>query len=128
LAPPLLARVDPRTGRPEKKSFGPWIFPVFRLLAAMKGLRGTAFDPFGRTSERKLERQLIADFENDVACILRKLTPANHAVAVELAAAPLAMRGFGPVKLANVETVRRRLPALRAGLDGVQTPSADAAQ
>ena len=128
LAPPLLARVDPRTGRPEKRSFGPWIFPVFRLLAAMKGLRGTAFDPFGRTAERRLERQLIADFETDVACILSKLTPDNHAVAVELAAAPQAMRGFGPVKLANVETVRRRLPALRAGLDGVQTPSADAAQ
>jgi indolepyruvate ferredoxin oxidoreductase len=61
LAPPLLARRDPTTGLPRKMSFGPWLLPAFRLLARLKFLRGTAFDPFGRTQERRTERKLIED-------------------------------------------------------------------
>ena len=63
LAPPLLARRDKTTGLPRKMSFGPWLLPAFRLLAKLKGLRGTPFDPFGRSIERRTERKLIADYE-----------------------------------------------------------------
>ena len=63
LAPPILARRDPATGLPRKTSFGPWLMPAFRVLAKLKFLRGTALDPFGRTLERRTERQLIGDYE-----------------------------------------------------------------
>src|SRR3984885_11175738 len=63
LAPPLLARRDKTTGLPRKMNFGPWLLPAFRLLAKLKFLRGTAFDPFGRSLERRTERRLIADYE-----------------------------------------------------------------
>ena len=63
LAPPLLARRDKTTGLPRKMSFGPWMLPAFRLLAKLKGLRGTPFDPFGRSLERRTERKLIGDYE-----------------------------------------------------------------
>src|ERR1700722_4536429 len=71
LAPPLLARRDPSTGRLQKREYGAWMMPAFRLLARLKFLRGTAFDPFGYTSDRKAERQLIADYE---AAIPRHIT------------------------------------------------------
>ena len=63
LAPPLLARTDKATGEPKKISFGPWMLPAFGLLAKFKFLRGTPFDPFGYSAERKTERELIADYE-----------------------------------------------------------------
>ncbi len=128
LAPPLLARTDPATGRPEKRTFGPWILPVFGFLAKLKGLRGTAFDPFGYSAERKMERRLITDFEADVALILDHLDAGNHALASELAALPQAMRGFGPVKKANVEKAEQRRPALRDALIGGGVGRAEAAQ
>ncbi|MGA0709027.1 MAG: DUF6537 domain-containing protein, partial [Steroidobacteraceae bacterium] len=62
LAPPVLTRIDPATGRPRKRTFGPWLLPWLRLLARMKGLRGTPWDPFGRSRERRQERQLIEDY------------------------------------------------------------------
>jgi indolepyruvate ferredoxin oxidoreductase len=98
LAPPLLARRDKTTGLPRKMSFGPWILPVFRLLAKFKGLRGTAFDPFGRSPERRTERKLIGDYEAMLDEVLAGLTPDNHHVAVGLAAIPEKIRGFGHVK------------------------------
>src|SRR6266487_2978560 len=63
LAPPLLARADKVTGEPKKMTFGPWIFPLFRLLAKFRFLRGTAFDPFGYSNERRTERALVRDYE-----------------------------------------------------------------
>jgi indolepyruvate ferredoxin oxidoreductase len=98
LAPPLLARRDKTTGQPRKMSFGPWLLSALRLLAKFKGLRGTPFDPFGRTLERRTERKLIADYEAMLDEVLAKLTPDNHAVAVGLAAIPEKIRGFGHVK------------------------------
>jgi len=98
LAPPLLAKRDPNTGLPRKMSFGPWMLGAFGLLAKLKGLRGTAFDVFGYTQERKTERRLIADYEALVAEILGKLSPQNHALCVALAAIPEKIRGFGHVK------------------------------
>jgi indolepyruvate ferredoxin oxidoreductase len=110
LAPPLLPGKD-AAGRPKKRAFGAWILPVFRALAAMKGLRGTAWDPFGRTAERRMERALIAEYESDMAEWLPKATPGNMARLRELAELPLAIRGFGPVKAGNAEraAARRRV-------------------
>jgi indolepyruvate ferredoxin oxidoreductase len=98
LAPPLLARRDKTTGLPRKMSFGPWLLPAFRLMAKFKFLRGTAFDPFGRTPERRTERKLIADYEGMLDQVFAALTPDNHHLAVGLAAIPEKIRGFGHVK------------------------------
>ncbi len=115
LAPPLLARRDLLTGEPRKMRFGPWILPVFRLLARMKRLRGTWADPFGRTQERRRERQLIADYEALLTgSLLPQLTAGNHALAVSAAALPLAIRGFGHVKAASEDKARARLAEILA--------------
>ena len=98
LAPPLLARRDRTTGLPRKMSFGPWLLPAFRLLAKLKFLRGTPFDPFGRTLERRTERKLIEDYESMLDQVLTALKPDNHHLAVGLAAIPEKIRGFGYVK------------------------------
>jgi indolepyruvate ferredoxin oxidoreductase len=116
LAPPLLARRNPETGEPRKVQFGSWMLPVFRLLAKGKRLRGTRFDPFGYTAERKLERQMIVDFEALLDEIGRHLTPATHATAVALASLPLDVKGFGHIKLGNYKKAKEREAALLAEL------------
>ena len=106
LAPPLLARRDPATGAPRKIAVGPWMMPVFNLLARLKFLRGTAFDPFGYTAERRLERKLVADYESTLAEVLAALTPENHHLAVGIAAIPEKIRGFGHVKLRHLQVAK----------------------
>jgi indolepyruvate ferredoxin oxidoreductase len=112
LAPPLLARRDPTTGLPRKMSFGPWLLPAFRLLAKFKFLRGTPFDPFGRTVERRTERKLIEDYEAMLGRVLAELTPGNHALAVGLAAIPEKIRGFGHVKQRHLAAAKADEAAL----------------
>ena len=112
LAPPLLARKDPRTGHPLKREYGGWVLPVFRVLAKLKVLRGTAFDIAGYTAERKSERQLIADYRHLMSQVTGRLTPGNHALAVELANTPDRIRGYGHVKDRNIATVRFEQAAL----------------
>jgi indolepyruvate ferredoxin oxidoreductase len=112
LAPPLLARRDRTTGLPRKMSFGPWILPVFRLLAKFKGLRGTPFDPFGRSLERRTERKLIGDYEAMLDEVLAGLTPDNHHIAVGLAAIPEKIRGFGHVKQQHLTAAKADEAAL----------------
>ena len=102
LAPPLLAPVNKVTGEPKKLTFGPWIFPVFKLLAQFRLLRGTSFDPFGHSRERQTERALIRDYEAMLEEVLAKLDPGNHHIAVGLAAIPEKIRGFGHVKLRHL--------------------------
>jgi indolepyruvate ferredoxin oxidoreductase len=114
LAPPLLGDRDLETGHLRKRSFGPWMFSVFRLLAQLRGLRGTPFDIFGRSEERRLERRLIAEYEALIDEILDRLSSANHEVAVELASSPAEIRGFGHVKEANLTRVKAREEALLA--------------
>ncbi|MEK9672894.1 MAG: indolepyruvate ferredoxin oxidoreductase family protein [Rhodospirillaceae bacterium] len=108
LAPPLLSARDPKSGHLIKREFGPWIFWAFNLLAGLKGLRGTSLDPFGYTAERKQERQLIGDYEGVLEDLMRGLTADNHAVAVEIARLPQDMRGFGHIKMKNVQTAKAR--------------------
>ncbi|EUB97809.1 Pyruvate/ketoisovalerate oxidoreductase [Rhizobium sp. CF080] len=108
LAPPMIAKMDQRTGHPAKIAFGGWIRPVFAVLEKLKFLRGTSFDPFGRTAERRMERQLIADYFDLVTELSAGLDIGNHALAVELAGLPDMVRGFGHVKLASVERFEKR--------------------
>ncbi len=112
LAPPLFARRDKATGLPRKMRFGPWVLPAFRLLAKLKGLRGTPFDPFGRTLERRTERKLIADYEAMLDEVLGSLTPENHPIAVGLAALPEKIRGFGHVKQRHLAAAKADEAAL----------------
>ncbi len=105
LAPPLLAARDGATGELKKRAFGPWIFSAFKVLARLRRLRGTPFDLFGRTQERRLERRLIADYEAILRELAASLDAENHALAVEIASLPEQIRGFGHIKLRNVEKV-----------------------
>jgi len=108
LAPPLLARPDPATGEPRKIKFGPWMLGAFGLLAKLKGLRGTPFDVFGRTAERRMERALIAEYEQAVESLLSTLSRDNHSLAVEIASLPEAIRGFGHIKAKSVDAARAK--------------------
>ena len=98
LAPPFLSERDPETGHLKKRAFGPWMLRAFRLLAKFRQLRGTRWDVFGYTEERKSERQAITDYEASLQLIAGSLTPENHAIAIELAGLPRSVRGFGHVK------------------------------
>lgn len=102
LAPPLFSRRDAE-GHLVKREFGSWMGTAFALLARFRFLRGTAFDIFGYTDERRMERRLIDDFERRMRMVAVRLTPANHSAAVELASLPAQIRGFGHIKEANVK-------------------------
>ncbi len=107
LAPPLLARRDPATGKLLKRRYGAWVFSAFKLLARLRFLRGTKLDVFGYTVERRGERRLIAEYESLISDIATKLTPANHAAALALARIPERIRGYGHVKEANLAAAKR---------------------
>jgi indolepyruvate ferredoxin oxidoreductase len=98
MAPPILAGRDRVSGRPIKRSFGPWLEKVLGVLARRKGLRGSIFDPFSYLSERRFERQLLADYRITLSTISAGLSAENHAAAVALARDPESIRGFGHVK------------------------------
>jgi indolepyruvate ferredoxin oxidoreductase len=117
LAPPMLPG-KASDGRPKKREFGPWILPVFRLLARLKVLRGTWADPFGRTTDRKLERRLIALYEDDLALAFGTLTTENLPVFRKLLMLPWDIRGYGPVKEASFEKQMARRAEIRARLEG----------
>lgn len=102
LAPPLLARPDPATGRPRKMKFGSWAFKGFAVLAALKGLRGTPFDPFAYTHERAQERELIAHYFKLVHDLLADLNRDNYEHTLQALQLPNDIRGFGPVKQQSI--------------------------
>jgi indolepyruvate ferredoxin oxidoreductase len=108
LAPPLWAPRDPTTGEMQKQAYGAWVMPIFRVLARLKRLRGTRLDPFGYSAERRAERQLVGEYEAVVAKLMARLTPENHALAVEIARLPQQIRGYGHVKERARERVKQR--------------------
>ncbi len=114
LAPPLLAKPDPRTGEPGKMRFGGWMLGLFGMLAKLKWLRGTAFDIFGRTAERRMERALITEYEQTVATLLAGLTRDNLALALEIASLPETIRGYGHIKAKNAAAARAKRDELLA--------------
>jgi indolepyruvate ferredoxin oxidoreductase len=128
LAPPLLARRDASTGVPRKMSFGPWMMKVFGVLAGLKGLRGTSFDIFGYTHERKTERRLIRDYEALLGEVVSNLNPQNYAVAVGLVSIPQKIRGFGHVKARHLEAAKKEEADLLARFRKPTPPLAIAAE
>ncbi len=116
LAPPLLTRPDPTTGRVNKMAFGPWMLTAFKWLAKARRYRGSRWDIFGRSDERRLERTLLADYEADLAALLPKLERTTLIDAIALARLPERIRGFGHVKRRSIDAARPEREALRARL------------
>jgi indolepyruvate ferredoxin oxidoreductase len=115
LAPPLLAKKNSK-GELQKQPYGAWMLTAFKLLAKMKGLRGTALDVFGKTEERKMERALIAQYRASIEKLLPSLNAANTSTALEIARIPEQIKGYGHVKERNVTAARKRWTQLEAGL------------
>ncbi|EQM70296.1 indolepyruvate ferredoxin oxidoreductase family protein [Pseudomonas sp. TUM22785] len=120
LAPSWLAKRDPSTGQPRKRSFGPWMLKAFGLLATFKFLRGSALDPFGYSEERRLERELIGRYEDNLEAVLAHLRGDNYRVAVAIAELPEQIRGYGHVKEAGLAKAREHEAQLRAQLLATQ--------
>ncbi|MDW3222225.1 MAG: indolepyruvate ferredoxin oxidoreductase family protein [Paracoccaceae bacterium] len=127
LAPPMLSKkgVD---GRPIKREFGPWLEKPLRVLAKMKWLRGTPFDPFGYTGERRMERALIKQYERDMTEVLPLLDEGTRAAITALAALPQQIKGFGPVKQANEAKAAKSREALLAVIRSGGTTTMQAAE
>ena len=104
LAPPLQALFGGQSATPKKRTFGSWMVPVFRLLARLKYLRGTAFDPLGYTAERRMERELISSYELTIERLLERLSTDNVETAAAIASVPEQIRGYGHIKAASVTT------------------------
>lgn len=125
LAPPMLSKTG-ANGRPMKRAFGAWLEKPLRILSKLKWLRGTLFDPFGHTDERRMERALIKQYESDMSEVLPLLNDATRPAILALAALPQQIKGFGPVKQANeLKAAKRReelLAIIRTG--GVSTAQA----
>jgi indolepyruvate ferredoxin oxidoreductase len=111
LAPPLLAKKNDK-GELQKQQFGPWMLTSFKLLAKLKGLRGTAFDLFGRSAERQMERALIADYTRSMEAVMQRLNAENMSTALEIARIPEQIKGFGHVKEKNVVAARLKWDGL----------------
>jgi indolepyruvate ferredoxin oxidoreductase len=120
LAPPLLAKRDPLTGHLRKKEYGRWVYGAFTLLSKLRWLRGTPFDVFGYSSERRMERRLIKEYEDMVEELLKRLNYENHCLAVEIASLPEHIRGFGHVKEAHLAETRRKTSELLVAFGNVE--------
>lgn len=105
LAPPMISKKNEK-GELQKRQFGPWMLTGFKVLAKLKGLRGTAWDVFGKTDERKMERALIGEYTTSIETLLKTLNAENHATAVDVARIPELIKGYGHVKERNVKTAR----------------------
>jgi indolepyruvate ferredoxin oxidoreductase len=113
LAPPTVSKTDAH-GHLVKKQYGSWMLNAMHLLAKLKFLRGTAFDVFGKTGERRTERALIVEYEALVRELIGGLSADKRALAIELASLPDGIRGYGHVKENNLNAVRTKWSALLA--------------
>lgn len=120
LAPPIMGRKD-KKGRPIKSEYGPWMMKGFGLLARLKFLRGTPFDVFGYTAERKMERSLIKEYQKTMTDVAKGLTDENRDIAIALAELPLEIRGFGHVKDESVRVYAKKREELLAGFHSEAT-------
>ena len=107
LAPPLLAKKNAK-GQLVKKEYGPWMFTAFKLMAKLRGLRGTPLDVFGYTAERRGERALIGEYEQTVSSLLDALDAGNAGLAADIASIPEHIRGYGHVKEAHLHKAKAR--------------------
>lgn len=116
LAPPLLSKVDPVTGRVQKREYGSWVMGLFALLSKLKGLRHTPLDPFAYTSERKAEKQDLIGYLERIETALNYVSEANYDTAIELARSPHYLRGYGHIRAVNRKTYQQRCDALLSKL------------
>jgi indolepyruvate ferredoxin oxidoreductase len=126
LAPPVFNKPDPATGEATKSAYGPWMMSAFRVLAKLKGLRGTPLDVFGRTEERRIERQLVIDYESLIGELLPSLAAHNHAIAVEIASVPEHIRGYGHVKRRHLAAAKEKEAKLVAAFRAAKAATAAA--
>jgi indolepyruvate ferredoxin oxidoreductase len=122
LAPPLLAKTNAQ-GLLVKQRYGPWMMSAYRLLARLKGLRGTWLDPFGHTAERKQERALIDKYQNQIHTMLKilasgpdKISAECYQKSIELASLPQDIRGFGHVKARHIAQAMEKWQGLASEL------------
>ncbi len=128
MAPPLIARAGPHGEAPRKMELGRWLMPAMRLLAAAKRLRGTPFDMFGWTHERRTERALVGDYEAMIEALLTGLSAANLPIAIQIAGVPDRIRGYGHIKLASIVAARAQWQELHVRFDAAglaEVPRAD---
>jgi indolepyruvate ferredoxin oxidoreductase len=107
MAPPVLSKAK-NGGQPRKMTFGQWLWPVLGMMSKVRGLRGTLIDPFGKSLERKMERELSSDYEITIRRAFDVLAPDNAKDVETLALLHERIRGYGHVKLANLSMVKRR--------------------
>jgi indolepyruvate ferredoxin oxidoreductase len=119
LHPPVLRAL----GLKHKISLGPWARPALAGLVAMRRVRGTRLDPFGRTEVRRAERALIVEYREVVDALLTGLTTGNHDLAVQIAALPDQIRGYEDIKLATVRAYHEKLAGLRAEFAASSSPA-----
>jgi len=108
MAPPIMEQNDPATGRPKKRTFGPWMLAALSVLARFKFLRGTKMDVFGYHKDRQEERALLAEYESTLETVLKNISKNNYDLCVEVLSLPDMIRGFGPVKEGNIKKARAR--------------------
>ncbi|NVK40916.1 MAG: indolepyruvate ferredoxin oxidoreductase family protein, partial [Oceanospirillaceae bacterium] len=117
MAPPLISKRDPDTGRLQKREFGPWMYRALKLLSRFKGLRGTRLDPFGYSEERRQERALIGKYQQRIEQLIAGLSADNLATARDIASVPEQIRGFGHVKERNLALAQERWTLLQERFD-----------
>jgi indolepyruvate ferredoxin oxidoreductase len=127
LAPPLIGSESDWRGRPKKRTFGPWMLQAFRILAALKPLRGTLFDPFGQTAERRMERDLVAWYRETVERCLRDLDTTGQNSWREILSLPMRIRGYGPVKQEAVARIRSETARQLSQIEAAGKQPAEAA-
>jgi indolepyruvate ferredoxin oxidoreductase len=116
LAPAWLAKRDSATGEPRKRELGPWVLNAFGVLAKLRFLRGTPLDVFGYGHDRRVERELIGEYERNLDQLLAQLKPTNYRTAVAIAALPEQIRGYGPVKERSITKARQQEKLLKEQL------------
>ena len=128
LAPPLLSRIDPASGRPRKLRFGGWMFSAMRVLARFKGLRGTPLDLFGYSAERRAERAWIDRYSAMLEMLATELTPARAETAERITDTAALIRGYGPVKAASMTRADAALNEALVQWNAVSAGSANTAR
>jgi indolepyruvate ferredoxin oxidoreductase len=123
LAPPLLNRRDRATGEPKKSAYGPWMMSVLRMLARLRRVRGTPFDFFGLSEQRRRERALIGEYEATLEDLLAKLSPPNHELAVAIASIPEHIRGYGHVRERHMKEAKVREATLLTQFRAAGSPA-----
>lgn len=103
MASPIISKREPLSGHLIKRRLPGFLLKIFPLIARLKFLRGSVFDPFGKTKERKIERQLIAQFSADIKAVASRLSQKNYQQAVRFANAPMQIKGFGHIKTNNID-------------------------